>query len=72
MGSLPQPPCGRVIRGALSVGETDFLLRRSGGGNLTHPKLKIQHPKSPQPEAEGVAGWFVVWGGGGGGEPCSG
>ena len=35
---------------------------------MAHPKLKIQHPKSPQPEAEVVAGWFVVWGGGGGGE----
>lgn len=51
-----------------SVGETDFLLRRSGGWNLVPPKLKIQHPKSPQPEAECVAYCFVVWGGGGGGE----
>ena len=34
-------------------------------------KSHFQHPKSPQPEAEGVACWFVVWGGGGGGEPCS-
>ena len=50
------------------MGETDFLLRRSGGGNFIHPKLKIQHPKSPQPEAECVACRFVVWGGGGGGE----
>ena len=35
---------------------------------MIHPKLKIQHPKSPQPEAEGVAGWFVAVGCGGGGK----
>ena len=51
-----------------SVGETVFLLHLLGGGNFTHQKSNFSDSKSPQPEAEGVACWFVVWGGGGGGE----